>query len=114
MISTGWGRDLVMQHQQVISEKLNERKIGRVLEVMIDRCVEVDCEDIIDDINTADEETLSRMLTLYEGRTRYDAPGIDCSVYFTSKNWEYSPGEVVKVLITDTYEYDLEGVEAEQ
>ena len=107
-------RDLVMQHQQVISEKLNERKIGKVLEVMIDRCVEVDCEDIIDDINTADEETLSRMLTLYEGRTRYDAPDIDCSVYFTSKNWEYSPGEVVKVLITDTYEYDLEGVEAEQ
>ena len=107
-------RDLVMQHQQVISEKLNERKIGRVLEVMIDRCVEVDCEDIIDDINTADEETLSRMLTLYEGRTRYDAPDIDCSVYFTSKNWEYPPGEVVKVLITDTYEYDLEGVEAEQ
>lgn len=103
-----------MQHQQVISEKLNEHKIGRVLEVMIDRCVEVDCEDIIDDINTADEETLSRMLTLYEGRTRYDAPDIDCSVYFTSKNWEYSPGEVVKVLITDTYEYDLEGVEAEQ
>ena len=71
-------------------------------------------EDIIDDINTADEETLSRMLTLYEGRTRYDAPDIDCSVYFTSKNWEYPPGEVVKVLITDTYEYDLEGVEAEQ
>ena len=78
---------------------------------MIDSCVEVDCEDIIDDINTADEETLAKMLTLYEGRSRYDAPEIDCSVYFTSKNWEYPPGTVVKVLITDTYEYDLEGIE---
>ena len=107
-------RDLVMQHQQVISEKLNERKIGKVVEVMIDRCVEVDCEDIVEDFDTANEETLSKVLTLYEGRTRYDAPDIDCSVYFTSKSWEYSPGDVVKVLITDTYEYDLEGVEAEQ
>lgn len=107
-------RDLVMQHQQVISEKLNERKIGKVVEVMVDECVEVDCEDIIDDWDSADEETLSKVLTLYEGRTRYDAPGIDCSVYFTSKNWEYQPGDVVQVLITDTYEYDLEGVEAEQ
>ena len=104
-------RDLVMQHQQAVSEKLNERKIGKVIEVMIDSCVEVDCEDIIDDINTADEETLAKMLTLYEGRSRYDAPEIDCSVYFTSKNWEYPPGKVVKVLITDTYEYDLEGIE---
>ena len=107
-------RDLVMQHQQAVSEKLNERKIGKVVEVMIDRCVEVDCEDIVKDWDTADEETLSMVLTLYEGRTRYDAPEIDCSVYFTSKNWEYAPGEVVKVLITDTYEYDLEGVEAEK
>lgn len=104
-------RDLVMQHQQAISEKLNERKIGKIVEVMVDKCVEVDCEDIIEDLETADEETLSRMTTLYEGRTRYDAPDIDCSVYFTSKDWEHAPGDIVNVLITDTYEYDLEGVE---
>lgn len=104
-------RDLVMQHQQSISEMLNERKIGKTLEIMVDRCIEVDCEDIINDLNNADEETLSKVITLYEGRTRYDAPEIDCSVFFTSGNWEYSPGEVVKVHITDTYEYDLEGTE---
>lgn len=104
-------RDLVMQHQQAVSEKLNERKIGKVVEVMVDRCVEVDCEDIIEDFDTADQETLDKVITLYEGRTRYDAPEIDCSVYFTSKNWEYAPGDIVKVQITDTYEYDLEGVE---
>ena len=106
-------RDLIMQHQQAVSEKLNERMIGRVVEVMIDNCIEVDCEDLIKDWDSADEETKARVTTLYEGRTRYDAPEIDCSVYFTSKCWEYAPGEVVKVRITDTYEYDLEGVEVD-
>lgn len=104
-------RDTVMQHQQAVSEKLNERKIGKVFEVMVDRCIEVDCEDIIKDFDTADEETLSKVLTLYEGRTRFDAPEIDCSVYFTSNCMEYAPGDTVKVKITDTYEYDLEGTE---
>ena len=104
-------RDLVMQHQQAVSEKLNERKIGKTVEVMVDRCIEVDCEDVIRDFDSADEETLKNVLTLYEGRTRYDAPEIDCSVYFTAKSWEYEPGRVVKVRITDTYEYDLEGTE---
>ena len=104
-------RDLVMQHQQAVSEKLNEKKIGSIVDVMVDRCIEVDCEDIIEDFDKADKETLKKVLTLYEGRTGFDAPEIDCSVYFTSKSWEYEPGRVVKVLITDTYEYDLEGTE---
>ena len=78
-------RNLVMEHQLAVSEALNERKIGKIYDVIVDRCIEVDCEDIVDDFNTADEETLSKVLTLYEGRTRYDAPEIDCSVLFTSK-----------------------------
>ena len=106
-------RNLVMEHQLAVSEALNERKIGKIYDVIVDRCIEVDCEDIVDDFNTADEETLSKVLTLYEGRTRYDAPEIDCSVLFTSKSWEHSPGDIVKVLITNTYEYDLEGEEVE-
>ena len=106
-------RNLVMEHQLAVSEELNERKIGKIYDVIVDRCIEVDCEDIVDDFNTADEETLSKVLTLYEGRTRYDAPEIDCSVLFTSKSWEHSPGDIVKVLITNTYEYDLEGEEVE-
>jgi ribosomal protein S12 methylthiotransferase len=89
-------RNLVMEHQLAVSEALNERKIGKIYEVMIDRCIEVDGEDA---------------KALYEGRTRYDAPEIDCSVLFTSENTEYCPGEIVNVLITNTYEYDLEGEE---
>ena len=104
-------RDLVMQHQLAVSEKLNERKIGQVLEVMVDECVVLDNEDIIRDFNTADAELLSRTVNVYSGRTRFDAPEIDCNVTFTTSDMDLYPGDVVRVRITDTYEYDLEGIE---
>jgi len=101
----------VMARQMPVSERLNERKIGQTLEVMVDEIIEIDSEDIIRDFNTATDEELARMVTLYEGRTRYDAPEIDCSVTFTSHNSELIPGDIVNVLITGTYEYDLDGIE---
>ena len=104
-------RDQVMEHQLVISEKLNERKIGRVYEVIVDEVIEIDAEGIVEDFNDADEDTLSRTVNTYSGRTRFDAPEIDCSVAFTSNRMDLVPGDIVKVLITDTYEYDLEGLE---
>ena len=82
-------RNMVMEHQLVVSEELNERKIGSVQEVMIDEI--------------ADEN-------LYIGRTRYDAPDIDCEVT-VSTEIKHRPGDIIKVKITDSYEYDLEGVE---
>ena len=106
-------RDLVMQHQQSVSEKLNERKIGNVYEVIVDECIELDAEGIVDDFENADDEVLSRIVNLYSGRTRYDAPEIDCAVTFTTNKTELYPGDIVKVRITDTYEYDLEGEEVE-
>ena len=84
-------RDRVMEHQLAVSEKLNERKIGKVFEVITDEC--------IDD-------------GLYEGRTRYDAPEIDCAVTFRSER-AHKSGDIVRVKITDAYEYDLEGIEFE-
>ena len=93
-------RDLVMQHQLAVSEKLNERKIGSVYEVMVDECITMETGD-----DTADEPVL------YSGRTRYDAPEIDCAVTFSSDNTELVPGDIVNVRITDAFEYDLEGVE---
>ena len=104
-------RDLVMQHQQAVSERLNERKIGKILEVIVDECIELDAEDIVDDFNNIDEDTRSRMVNLYSGRTRYDAPEIDCAVTFSTNSMDLVPGDIVNVRITDTYEYDLEGVE---
>ena len=107
-------RDLVMQHQQAVSEKLNERKIGKVYEVIVDECIELDAEGIVDDFNDADEETLSRTVNVYSGRTRYDAPEIDCAVTFSTNKMDLVPGDIVKVRITDTYEYDLDGEEVEK
>jgi len=107
-------RDLVMQHQQEVSERLNERKIGKVYEVIVDECIELDAEGIVDDFNNMDEDTRSRIVNVYSGRTRYDAPEIDCAVTFSTNNMKLIPGDIVKVRITDTYEYDLDGVEVEK
>ena len=107
-------RDLVMEHQLAVSEKLNERKIGRVFEVMVDEVLEIDAEGIVDDFDDIDESVRERIVNTYSGRTRYDAPEIDCAVTFTSNDMELVPGDIVKVLITDTYEYDLEGKEVEE
>ena len=104
-------RDTVMEHQRSVSERLNERKIGNVYEVMVDRCIEIDAEDIVDDFNDADEEVLSQIVNVFSGRTRYDAPEIDCDVTFTTHRLDLVPGDIVNVRITDTYEYDLEGEE---
>lgn len=82
-------RNSVMEHQLVVSEALNEKKIGKIFEVIID--------EIQDDGYAI-------------GRTRYDAPEIDCDVAFINKG-EHQVGDICSVKITDAYEYDLEGEE---
>ena len=82
-------RNAVMEHQLRISEELNEHKIGRIYEVIVD--------EVLDN-------------GLFAGRTRYDSPEIDCEVTFSSFQ-ELLPGDIVNVLIQNAYEYDLEGVE---
>ena len=78
-----------MELQVGISEEINRNKIGNILEVMVDE-VQSDGE--------------------YIGRTRYDAQEIDNEVTFTSKLAHMS-GDIVKVKITEAYEYDLIGEE---
>ncbi len=82
-------RDRVMEHQLAVSERLNERTIGNTYEVIVD--------EILGD-------------GLYAGRTRYDAPEIDCAVTFRS-DVSHKAGDFVNVRISDAFEYDLEGVE---
>ena len=82
-------RDAVMEHQLRVSEELNEKKIGRTYEVIVD--------EMIDE-------------NVYSGRTRYDSPEIDCNVAFTSSR-ELEPGDIVNVRIHSAFEYDLEGEE---
>ena len=82
-------RDRVMEHQLAVSERLNAKKTGKTYEVIID--------EVIGD-------------GLYSGRTRYDAPEIDCAVTVSS-DIVHRPGDIIKVQITDAFEYDLEGSE---
>lgn len=81
--------DGVMRRQMYISSESNRAKIGKVFEVIVDGI---------------DEDGA------YIGRTRYDAPEIDNSVIFTSKNRLFA-GDIVNVNITDSFDYDIVGEE---
>lgn len=82
-------KDSLMRLQQEISLSLNQKKIGEILDVLV--------EEIDEDGS-------------YIGRSPYDAPEIDNAVLFTS-NLDRVPGDTVKVRIEDAFDYDLVGVE---
>lgn len=81
--------DGIMRRQMLISSELNQEKIGMVFDVIVD---------------SMDEDGS------FIGRTRFDAPEIDNSVIFTSKN-KLQPGDIVKVKINDAFDYDIVGEE---
>ncbi|MCK4519143.1 MAG: 30S ribosomal protein S12 methylthiotransferase RimO, partial [Candidatus Omnitrophica bacterium] len=78
----------LMLIQQDISEKINSQFLNKRLKVIIDKKVEGEPEQ-------------------YLGRTEYDAPDVDGQVYIKSGNPRIKPGTIIKVLVKDTYEYDL-------
>ena len=81
--------DSIMRRQVDISRRNNMKKIGEVFEVIVDGI---------------DEEGA------YLGRTVYDAPEIDNTVIFSGDDDRvYKPGDMVKVRITDAFDYDLTG-----
>ena len=81
--------DSIMRRQVDISRRNNMKKIGEVFEVIVDGM---------------DEEGA------YLGRTVYDAPEIDNTVIFSGDDDRvYKPGDMVKVRITDAFDYDLTG-----
>lgn len=79
--------DMIMQAQAEVSGGVNKTFIGKTLDVLID---EVSDEGVT-------------------GRTQYDAPEVDGTVYVSSKR-RLKPGDIVKVRIVDTFEYDLRGI----
>ncbi|NBH61081.1 30S ribosomal protein S12 methylthiotransferase RimO [Anaerotruncus sp. 80] len=81
--------DGIMRRQIEISLESNQAKVGKTLEVLVEEM----------------EEEGS-----FIGRTRYDAPEIDNAVIFTSSR-NLLPGDMVKVLIQDAFDYDLVGTE---
>ena len=79
--------DSIMRRQMDISREVNEEKVGRIFEVLVDG---------------EDEEGA------YIGRTQYDAPEIDNTVIFQAEQ-ELVPGDLVRVVITDAFDYDIVG-----
>ena len=68
---------------------MNQEKIGQVFDVLVEE---------------QDEDGS------YIGRTAFDAPEIDNAVIFTSRR-KLAPGDFVKVLIEDAFDYDIVGTE---
>lgn len=81
-------QNTLMEIQYRIMEELNEQKLGTVQEVLV--------------------EGYDRDNKVYFGRTKADAPDIDCKIFFTSIK-KCGEGDIVKVEISEIMEYDLLG-----
>ncbi|PID77728.1 MAG: 30S ribosomal protein S12 methylthiotransferase RimO [Deltaproteobacteria bacterium] len=79
-------RIILMEKQAMISQKKNFDRCGKVFPVLIENR---DSDDF------------------YSGRTMFQAPEVDGITYVDSKN--LTPGDIVKVFITDSFDYDLAG-----
>ncbi|HWI54290.1 MAG TPA: 30S ribosomal protein S12 methylthiotransferase RimO [Desulfobacteria bacterium] len=81
-------RDILMKIQQEISLEINKSKIEKTIDVLI-------------------EGKDHKEKELYVGRTQFDAPDVDGSVFVRGNGLQ--PGDIVPVKITHAYEYDLIG-----
>ncbi len=80
--------ELIMDSQSIISAEKNEKKIGKICEVLI--------------------EGYDDYIRCYFGRSGADAPEVDGKVFFMADR-PLVIGEFVKVKINDSMEYDLLG-----
>lgn len=78
--------DMVMSAQNLVSQEVNKRFLGKTIDVLID----------------------AKEAGGYLGRSQYDAPEVDGLVYVRSKR-KLAIGSFVKVKISATMEYDLSG-----
>jgi ribosomal protein S12 methylthiotransferase len=76
--------DRLMRHQQAISAELLASRIGKTIEVMVDR---IEAEGVV-------------------ARSHWDAPEIDGSVYLDG-NAGLAPGQLLEVVVEDADAYDL-------
>ena len=81
-------RDIVMEEQGRISDAYNESLIGRSLTVLV--------------------ESFDKYAECWFGRSEGDAPDIDGKVFFIPTG-RVQPGDLVKVTVTDTMDWDLIG-----
>ena len=81
---------VLMELQRSIASEISSNKVGKVIDVLIERY------DGRNDV--------------YIGRTQYDAPEVDGEVFVKSDKAEI--GKIMPVTITHAYEFDLSGVGA--
>ena len=84
-------RDRLMRLQQKIHQEKQQAKVGSTIDVMIDEIPEADNNE-------------------YIGRTKHDAYEVDAVVRFTALAGSLlRPGDIIKVTITESDDYDLQG-----
>ncbi len=81
-------RDVIMVEQAAVSEELNNKKIGKTYEVLV--------------------EGYDSIIRLYFGRSYMDSAEVDGKVFFKSSE-KINEGDFVNVLIDEAMEYDLYG-----
>ena len=81
--------ELVMTIQNKILETRNQSLVGQTVDVLV--------------------ESYDRIAECWFGRSKADAPDIDCKVFFSGKPKDYTPGEFVKVKISDFLDFDVMG-----
>ena len=82
-------RDIVMEEQNRISDALNAALVDKELTVLV--------------------ESFDKYAECWFGRSEGDAPDIDGKVFFTCPGHRVRPGDMVRVRITDTLDWDLMG-----
>lgn len=81
--------EIIMEEQAVIMERLNEKKVGTAVDVIV--------------------EGWDSYIKMCFGRTSADAPDVDGKIFFTPLSPRPAAGSIVKVAVTDVLEYDLMG-----
>lgn len=82
-------RDILMEEQQRVSGRYNESMIGKTVTVLV--------------------ESYDRYAECWFGRSEADAPDIDGKVFFMAPAGGVQPGDMRRVRITDTMDWDLMG-----
>ena len=82
-------RDIVMEEQARIAGEYNQSQVGRTIPVLV--------------------EGYDRYAECWFGRSPADAPDIDGKVFFTCPGGAVKPGDLVRVTVTDSMDWDLMG-----
>ncbi|NMM51172.1 30S ribosomal protein S12 methylthiotransferase RimO [Paenibacillus aquistagni] len=83
-----WRANTLMEIQREVSKEVSEKRVGQVIDVLLERY------DGRNDV--------------YIGRSHFDAPEIDGEV-FVSNGDSFNIGDIVKVRVTHALEFDLAG-----